>query len=446
MDQAMTALSAGTGRRDISPEKPMFLWGYPHVERMSTGIHDPLYATAIALSDGVNTTLVVSVDVLYVTASLVSECRRRIQARTGIPPQQVMVGATHTHSGPVTARILAMSGDPVVPAPDPDYLERLTSGIVESACEAVETMEPAALAVTSAHIDGVGCNRLDPSGPRDPDAGMAVVRRLKDDTCLAILLLYAMHPTILHEDSTLVSADFPGFTRHALETAHPGARVIYLNGMCGNLSPRYHVKGQTFDEAERFGKRLAGFVDEAVKALRASDFRTTMAVGGSLSRVPLVPRQFPPVAEAEHALQAAKAEYERLQREGAPHGPLRTAECVTFGAEEVVTMARAQSSGELARLHKMYAEAEVQVLSVGDWILAGVPGEWFVEYSLDIKKRAGSPVLVASMTNGELQGYITTPGATGYEAGLSMFVPENGESMVRVLLELVAEELRRGAL
>ena len=39
-------LSAGTGRVDVSPQESMFLWGYPHVERMSSGVHDPLFATA----------------------------------------------------------------------------------------------------------------------------------------------------------------------------------------------------------------------------------------------------------------------------------------------------------------------------------------------------------------------------------------------------------------
>ncbi len=37
-----TSLRAGAARRDISPRKPMFLVGYPHVARTSTGIHDPI--------------------------------------------------------------------------------------------------------------------------------------------------------------------------------------------------------------------------------------------------------------------------------------------------------------------------------------------------------------------------------------------------------------------
>ena len=432
-------LKAGTGRRDVSPQQSVFLWGYPHVDRMSTGIYDPLYATAVCLDDGNQRTIAVSVDVLYVTAAMVAACRQRIAARVGVPPSHVLISATHTHSGPVTAKVLAMSGDPVVPDPDPDYTEWLIEEMAAAAGDAAQRVEEAEVAVTAVQIEGVGGNRLDPGGPHDAEAGLVVVRRPHDRTLIAVQLVYAMHPTILHEDSTLISADFPGYTRRHIETMHPGCRVVYHNGLCGNLSPRYHVEAQTFAEAERLGVRLGTFVTDAIGKLDNAAYRVDAAVGGRQARVALVPRTFPSVAEAEQALHEARAVYERLRREGAAHGPLRTAECVTFGAEEVVTMARAQQSGELGRFQTAYGEAEIQILQVGEAFVAGLPGEWFVEYSLEIKQRSTRPVFPASMANGELQGYITTPGATGYEAGLSMFTPESGERMVEALLALMAD-------
>ena len=77
-------LSAGTGRVDVSPLESIFLWGYPHVARMSTGVHDPLFATALCLADGASRTVAVSVDVLYVSAALVMDCRRQISKRTHV--------------------------------------------------------------------------------------------------------------------------------------------------------------------------------------------------------------------------------------------------------------------------------------------------------------------------------------------------------------------------
>jgi hypothetical protein len=433
-------LKAGTAKRDVSPTKSMFLWGYPHVARMSTGIHDPLFATALYLDDGQRRTLAVAVDVLYVDKPLADESRRRIQERIAVSPEHVMISATHTHSGPVTCSLLAMSGDPVVPEPDPSYREQVIQGIVEAACQAAETSVPAEVAITSAQVDGVGCNRLSPEAARDPEAGIVAVRRAGDKSLLAVQLFYSMHPTVLHEDSTRVSSDFPAYTRQAIQQAFPGVEVVYHNGPCGNLSPRYHVKAQTFAEAERLGARLGGFVVEALSALRDEQFASAASVGGACSFVSLPVRRFSSVAAAEVDLDAARETYERLKREGAGHGAVRTAECVVFGAEEVVTLAKAQADGRLRSVQLSHQRAEVQVFWVGDTFLVALPGEYFVEYALEIKRRASARAFVMSMANGELQGYITTPEAVGYEANLSLFTPDAGAVLVEEALKLILKK------
>ncbi len=430
-------LRAGTGQVDISPQEPLFLIGYPHVQRISTGIHDPLYATAMCLDDGERRTIAIVVDVLFVSSALVDACRCRIQERTGVPHEHILISATHTHSAPVTCDILAMRGDPVVPEPDPVYMEYLAAGMVTAACQAVESLVPAELAVTTATVDGVGGNRLSPDAARDPEAGIVAVRGVDSGEMIAVQLFYSMHPTVMHEDSTLVSSDFPGYTRRHIEERFPSVRVLYHNGPCGNLSPRYHVKGQTFAEAERLGRRLGGFVTGALAALTDQDFEDELVVGGAQAYAQLMPRKFPSVEAARVDLLAARANYARLQRENAGHGPVRTAECVVFGAEEVVTMAQAQLDGTLAAVQDSHARAEVQVLRVGDTFIVGWPGELFVEYALEIKQHSAKRTFVASLTNGELQGYITTPDAVGYEANLSMFQAESGAALIETALALI---------
>jgi hypothetical protein len=60
-----------------------------------------------------------------------------------------------------------------------------------------------------------------------------------------------------------------------------------------------------------------------------------------------------------------------------------------------------------------------------------------VEYGLAIKQQAGMPVFVISLANGELQGYIVTPDASGYEASFSLFTPEAGQVLVHAALKLI---------
>lgn len=438
------SLSAGVAVRDISPRKPLFLVGYPHKPRTSNGIHDPLLASALYLSDGATPLVLIAVDILFVPAPSVRICRTAISKATGVPSGNILISATHTHSGPVINEVLAWKNDPVVAPPDPDYLEQFHQGIIEAAVAAHATAEPARLAVTSAIAEGVGGNRLDPNGVFDSEVGLMAIQRQRDDRWLALNLIYGMHPTVLHEDSRLVSSDFPHFTRRQIAEAFPDVTTLYHLGPCGNLSPRHHVKAQTFAEAERLGRRLGASVVRTLRSLTPVDFCDELKLAAILREVELVDNSFPSVAEAEVSLNQARERYEQLKRSGAPRAEVRTAECVIFGCEEALTLAQAQASGELAKWQERYRRAEVQVLRIGELFLAAVPGEQFVEYGLEIKQRAPHRAFIISLANGELQGYIVTPEAAvagGYEAAFALFRPESGRRMVNAALEMM-EALR----
>ncbi len=433
-------LQAGTGRRDITPTKPLFLVGYPHVPRTSQGVHDPLYATALCLKAAGECLILVSVDILFVTKETASRCREAIAVATGVAPDHVLISATHTHSGPVTFEYLSMSADPVLPPPDSEYMAQFEAGIVAAAIAAWRGTVPALLAFASASVDGVGCNRLSPDGVRDPEAGLVYVVRREGRTPLALLLAYAMHPTVLHEDSLLVSSDFPGFARVTLEARLPGVAVLYHTAPAGDQSPRYHVRGQTFAEAERLGNRLGEAVHRALTGLPEAAFDAAPALGAARRFVDLPVRRFPSVAASERQLAEAVARFERLQRAGAGHGPVRTAECAVFGAEERVTLSCAQEQGRLAPWIARVLPAEVQVLRIGETCCVGLPGELFVEYALEIKRRAGGKTVVISLANGELQGYVVTPeadAAGGYEASCSLVTAAAGAALVETAVELL---------
>ena len=435
-------LLIGAARRDISPKKPLFLWGYPHVPRISTGIHDPLWASAIAFRQGKDALLLIACDALFICPEGTRACRKAIHAKTGVPPERVLISCTHGHSAPVSVEYLTSRADPTVPPPDPEYVAQYHHAIVEAAVDAFTKAEPAELAVTSAQVSGVGTNRLSPDAPRDPEVGLLFARRVKDASPLALTLVYAMHPTVLHEDSMLVSSDFPGFARNEIEDTFPGIQVNYHNGTAGNLSPRYSVKGQNFSEAERLGRILGRAVTVALADLKDKDFTRSALLDGRIAKVSPIPRKVPSVAQAEATHQAALANYAHLKREGAPHGPVRTAECTTFGTEEALLLAKLASTGELDALVKRYTPAEVQVLRIGNAAFVALPGEFFVEYGLEIKKRAPMKTFVVSYANGELQGYIVTPKAAaagGYEAQNSVFDCRSGALFVEAALGLLKD-------
>lgn len=439
-DTSVNRLRAGFGRRDISPQQSCFLVGYPHVERTSTGVHDPLFASAICLESGDSALLLVSLDILFVTAEWTRDCREAISRQTGIPPEAILIGATHTHSGPHTGEILAWKDDPVVPPVNPHYLAFSREQTVNAAIEAWQSIESAEAAWFTADVRGLaGGNRIDPRGAEDPEAGLLSVRN-KNGGTIAIVSIYGMHPTVLHEDSTLISSDFIAFTRQTVEAAFPGAGMVYLNGACGNQSPRRVVNAQTFAEAKRIGWALGERMVEALRgnALFTSDF----AIGHATRTLQLEGKRFPSREQAGASLGRARARYERFRAESAPAGEVRTAECTVFGAEEVFTLAKAEETGDAAALRKKYRSQEIQVLRLGERIVAAWPGEFFVEHGLELKRRCGRRAFLVTMANGELQGYVVTPeaeAAGGYEAQMSLFPASAGAAFVEATVSMVGE-------
>lgn len=437
------ALQAATGLADISPRGSVYLAGYPHTERISSGIHDPLQAVALCLANNDTRVLMLAVDTLFLTPATARELRREIAEKTGTPADNVFISCTHTHSAPPVADMLAWREDPSVAPVDTGYLAHFKAGIIAAAVAATHAMRPAELAWTTADADGIGGNRLGPDGPMDPEVGVLAVRDSGTGELLAISAICGMHPTVLHEDSTLVSADFPGYTRAALREAFSaGLAVLYHLGPCGNLSPRRCVQAQTFEEAERLGRLLARRIAATISAIPTERFRRDITLRVVAGTVPLPARTMPAVDQAEKRLRRARATYRRLKREHAARAEIRTAECAVFGAEEGLCLARCRVDGALEAVIDTHLPATVQVLRIGDRCLAGMPGELFVEYGLELKRRTNGSAFAVSLVNGELQGYIVTPEAAragGYEADSRLFEPQSGAILVDAAVRLIEQ-------
>jgi len=435
-------MEAGTAIRDITPQDPTFLVGFPHIERISQGVHDPLLASALYLRSGTVEVMLIALDILFIDPPTAGELRRRVSEKTGMPQECVFISCSHTHSGPHTAYVLEWGPSPVVPDIDPDYMESMSNSIVAAAAEAAHNLQNADVAWCAANVRGVGGNRHDPeNGRRDPEVGILAVRDSATRRVFALSVTYSMHPTVLHEDSRLVSSDFPHFTREFLKTRiAPDLTVLYHTGPEGNQSPRYDVRSNTFDEAQRIGELLGEAIHERVRGLRDEDFVSEAVIAARMTQVVLPRRVLPSVEDARQTLARFRSTYQELKRSGAEHGPVRTAECDVFGAEETVYLAECRENGHLDEVLAEYTPVDVQVIRVADTYLVGFPGELFVEYGLAVKDRAGKKCFPVSLVNGELQGYVVTQEAVDkgyYESNNRVFEPEAGNVLVRAGIGLL---------
>jgi neutral ceramidase len=432
-------LIAGAATADVTPEDSQFLFGYPHVRRYSTGVHDRLLSSALFLCDGKTSLLWVANDVIYVSRQSAGRVRERIERETGVPAGNLMITATHTHSGPLTVDTLSNEGDAVVPKTDPRYVARLEDGIVRAAVAAFRNTRPAEIGFGTADGSCVGTNRHDPAGPSDPEVPVLAVRDRESGAFVAAMVVCSMHPTVLHEDLTLVSGDFPAMTRRFLQRHVLGkdCPVVYHTGPCGNQSPRHVTRANTFEEATRLGEKLGRSIGEAIATIEYSSDAPLDCVRAFVS---LPARGFPTVVEARQRLDAAVERLETLRQSEADRREVRTAECDWFGAEETLALARAAEEGRLRAAVDTIMPAEIMLMRVGPRVFAGWPGECFVEFALKVKAQRPE-CCVISMANGELQGYLVTEEAMQkrwYEGMNSLFAsPESGMVLVNVTLELL---------
>ena len=429
----------GAAQRDVTPTDSQFLFGYPHVPRMSTGVHDPLLAAAMYLKEGEQQAMFVAVDIIWMTKNQVAKARHGISEATGIPAAHIMISATHTHSGPVIANLLSAASDSVVPGPDPTYVARLVEGIIHAGKDAYDTAQPAAIGLAVVATSGIGTNRHDPTGPSMPEVPVLVARSTNNHDIICVMSVCSMHPTVLHEDSTLISGDFPAFARQYLRKHKIGADcpILYHMGAAGNQSPRHVTQANTMEEANRLGTLLGKAWESALNQVEfLSDW--TLQLDRTLLELPV--RSLPPIQQAEKELQHAATHLDQLRQSGAPQAEVRTAECNWFGAEETVTLARADQNGLLRDAVEKCLPAEVQLIGIGPWTFVGWPSEVFVEFALEVRQRYPNAFII-TLANGDLQGYLVTADAVKhkmYEASNALFSsPASPQLLVATTMKLL---------
>ena len=433
----MTLLT-GAAQVDISPKDSQFLFGYPHVERYSTGINDPLLSSALYLNDGRTAAMIIANDIVFVGKKNAQRIRERITAQTGLPADHIMISATHTHSGPITVDYISNEADPIVPKADQKYVQFMEDRIVEAAVMAYKNTQPARIGLAIADSTGVGTNRRSPDGPADMNVPVLLIQNAAGTESIACMLVCSMHPTVLHEDSKLVSGDFPAYARMYLQKHCLGTKcaVLHHTGPSGNQSPRYVTKANTFAEAQRLGEILGKAIE---KVLPTIQFQTSASIQCKQALIDLPKRSFSGMAAAQEKLDKAVARLEHLRTSGAPRQEVRTAECDWFGAEETLTMAKAAAEGRLSQAYPEVLPAEIQIVKIGQWAFVGWQGECFVDYALAVKKLCANTFII-SCANGELQGYIVTKEADdegGYEASNALFSYKSGDIMVQKTAEML---------
>ena len=433
------SLQAGVSIIDISPEKGVSLSGYPHHPRHNKGVHDPLYATCLYLDDGGTRLAIVTMDLLMISKRYVRKIRDAANAATGIPAENITICCSHTHSSPRASSMFTMDALEHGTEPDMKFVDQLNRKLIDLIIEAASNTFEASIGVEKGFCgreSGVGGNRRDSTGLADPEVWTIGV---KDATghWRAVFVKYALHPTFLHSDNFLVSADYPGYIRSYLGSAIPDAVFLFAQGASGNQSPRHFRTAKTFDEAKRVGTEIGKEIERVLAGMDVSSTET-LTVGTTDVTIDL--RTLPERSEAEIKTETARSEWEAIKRSGADDPEVWSAELRFLGAEDTLSLVLLSESGTMDLLSEDWP-VEVQLIGIGDSRLVFLAGEIFVEFGLTIQYRAPfEKCFVVELANGVLPGYAATAQAYsvgGYETGASMLTGKSGEQLVDAAVELL---------
>src|SRR4051812_9560921 len=96
---------AGAYAQDITPPKFPISVNGGMTDRQATQVHDRLHARCLVLDDGATKIAIVVCDSCMIPREVTDPAKRLAARATGIPPERILIAATHTHTAPTVAGV-----------------------------------------------------------------------------------------------------------------------------------------------------------------------------------------------------------------------------------------------------------------------------------------------------------------------------------------------------
>ena len=403
-------LLTGIARVDITPEIGACLYGY-YPDFHSESVRDNLTATAFAFESGRKRVLMISVCVCLINTQLDKKTREKISEKTGVCPQNILLCATHTHSGP------ALEGESGWGDIDMVYYEKIfLPQIIKCSEEALGNLQPVTMAVASGE-SRIGINRREltpkntiqlgqnPWGVYNPE--MTVISfKNADGKIIGNMVHYGMHGTAAGA-ATAISRDWSGHMTDAVEEISGGI-TAFFNGPEGDVGPRLS-NGRTTGLGDvsfttEIGMKAA---DDAAEIYKKIDKYENADLGIYAGEIKIPLKKRPPLREAEEILKTLDDSGDNIRLLRYTH------------YKDVV---ESYKNGYMEEDYRIF---EQSVVRLGNIVFAPSPYEMFSEVGLRLDKMTEDfKVLSLSNTNGS-EGYFPTEDQLcrgGYEVNMISLV------------------------
>jgi len=376
---------------------------YDKPEDFHLGVHDELFARAVVLQDGDKCAALVSADLINMLMPYALNIKAMIKDHCNIPPENVILHATHTHSGPfsykrkegirnkayweVTEQNIA-GAVYMAKSKLQEFYVGAGHSTLEYALNRRVLMDDGKVLYLSKHPG------LRPNQVVDNDVGVVSFRKL-DKRPLVTVMHYSCHPFTVAFVPRQISADFPGAAVDHLEKKLFGS-AMYINGASGNIHPKKHAEG--FEAMEEFGSALAEKTMNVMPFIEINRGKNLRTICESV-QLELIPEKI-------------------------------------------------DVTEDISDYHTgNYFNLEITIIALNDIAFVAIPGEYFVEFQLEIKKRSPFINTFLLTTSNGYVSYIPNTIAyeqEGMEVGAAKFIKGSGEKIRDKILEMLETIMRSG--
>jgi hypothetical protein len=416
----------GLAQVKITPEQPVFMAGYASRDRPFEKVAADLYAKALALEDrDGRLAVLVTTDLIGLPAAVAEPVCARLKDRAGLKREQILLTASHTHTGPALSLNAERGGgrSPGDRQRTVEYTRKLQDQLVEVVLESLKKREPARLSWGTGVANFVLNRRqftprgvilgMNARGPAD-----RTVPVLRIDTAegklRAVLFGAATHNTTLRGNCYEICGDYAGFAQANLAERHPGVQAMFILGFAGDSDPYPHG---SMDLARKHGLELSQEV-ERVLGTKLEPVRGPLRLAFDKADLPL---EVPSRAELE-------------KRAGARD---------RYAAAAAKRVLATLDKGEKLRDHYAGAVAVWQFGS--DLTLVALSGEVVVDYVALLEKALGPNQLWLAAYANDYYGYLPSArllAEGGYETqglGGIRFSPQAQDVLVAKVRELAVK-------
>ena len=250
---------AGIAVRDVTPDPLLPVSGGVGPSKPTTRTFGRLTVRAMVIENSGTRVAICSTDFLGFPGVLCDKVRAKVPS---IPPQNILIGATHTHSAPDCYGFPDRTGKSGI---DLEYVNQVCAKLADAINEAIDKLQPARIRIATGNARGKIAYNYYAERLYDPRCDVIQALDSKGKPFIT-LVNYACHPEVIGSEQGILSPDFVGPLYDRIK-ASGGGTGIFMNSALGGMVTA-DCRGpngkdlRTWDECLRIGRLLA---DESLR-------------------------------------------------------------------------------------------------------------------------------------------------------------------------------------